>query len=195
MRASKLVSAAVFMVAVFSLSFGNAFAGGPGGGIESVEASSHKIVTKHDHTGDFQGNYGSYNWAGFSTPDTMWTFKVHAKEAADRSYSRGTVHFYGENPDGSYVDVVGQVEYAHVAYPYWLSSRGDVLLLAGRAQYNGMSYDFMYLESEMTVWIALSDSQTWEDRVALNGVFTERDYQVHSNLVADQFDLSEKPIR
>lgn len=208
MRTSKLFTATVFISAVTLLSTGFAFAAPPqspgsnGNGPvsaatgygDAVEKSSHRIVTKHDHQMSFTGNYGSYNWAGFSDTETVWTVKVHAKEAAHQSYSKGTVHFYGENPGGSYVDMVGQVEYAQINYPYWPSSRGDVLLLAGRTVYNDVSYNFMYLESEETVWVALSDSQSWQDRVAVNGVLTDRDFQVHSSLVPDQFDLSEKVI-
>lgn len=163
--------------------------------VDGIEKSSHKIVTKHDHSGAFTGNYGAYNWGGFSSAGTEWTFKIHAKEAVTKELSKGTVHFYGQNLDLTEVNVVGQVEYAHVAYPYWPSSRGDVLLLAGTTMYQGAMYYFMYLESEATVWIALSTSD-YAPYVATNTVFPQalRAYQLHSNVVADQFDLPEKPI-
>lgn len=163
--------------------------------VDGIEKDSHKIVTKHDHSGTFTGHHGAYNWGGFSSAETVWTFKVHAKQAMLQELSKGTVHFYGENPDGSYVDVVGQVKYADVDYPYW-AGRPDVLLLAGTTSYNDTNYYFMYLESELTVWLALS-THDYSGYVDANTVFpgSYRAYQVHSNLVTDQFDLPEKVIR
>lgn len=209
MRASKLFTATVFISAVTLLSAGFAVAAPPqdpgsngnrpvaaaNGQGESSENSSHRIAKKHDHQINYTGWLTSgYTWDGFATVDTQWTVKVHAKEAQTEEFSKGTVHFHGENPDGSFVDMVGQVEFVKQGYGYvtW-AGRDDVVVMAGATTYDGASYDFIYLESEQTVWIALSDGETWEDHVYDETVFVDRDFQTHSPNNSG-FELPEKVI-
>jgi hypothetical protein len=162
----------------------------------NVVKADHKVMYKVDHDGTFTGYYNSnYNWGGMAQADTVWTYKVHIKVAANEDASVGTVHLSADTPSGA-IDVVGKVDATRVGYTYdgW-ADRTQVLLAVGTAGYNGETYYFMFLESEETMWLALSTT-SYDTYVADNKVFvgSQRAYQIHSPLSPDQFTLDYKAI-
>ncbi|MFX1535404.1 MAG: hypothetical protein ACFFDI_14355 [Promethearchaeota archaeon] len=144
-----------------------------------------KIRNKWDLSGDFVAHPG-YNWAGQAEGAT-WTYQIHIKEAMYGDDSVGSIHFMTGD-----IDVVGHVEATKRDYAYWA---GDDLAAVGKADYNDMTYYFMFLYAERAVWFALSTTPydtNWAAGTVWGGGL--RAYQLHSEVPDGGFTLDYKAI-
>lgn len=159
----------------------------------SLAMSDKAVNNKHDFSGDFEVFLnGNYDWNDEGIGKS-WNYKIHIKEAMKPEFSTGTVHFQADG-----INVVGKVEVATTEYPYWVSQPGTRelnLFAAGTTKYEGEDYYFMMLYSDDTVWLALSKSD-YMPYYMLGTVFphAEREYQVHSNELDQQFLIDFKDI-
>lgn len=151
---------------------------------DNVPKDSHKVKNKWDLSGTFVA-YPGYNWGGLAEGAT-WTYRIHIKEAMDGQYSVGSIHFVTGD-----VDVVGNVKATQRPYPYW---SGDTLGACGTANYNEVTYYFMFLMKDTSMWFALSTTPYdtyWPTTVWGSGL---RAYQLHSLNIPGQFPLDYKVI-
>jgi hypothetical protein len=152
----------------------------------NIVKDSHKVKNKWDLSGTFVAHPG-YNWGGLAEGAT-WSYSIHIKEAMNGDVSVGSIRFW--TADG--IEVVGHVEATDRYYNYW---SGDNLAAVGRTQYNGATYDFMFLYAERAVWFAISDVP-YDAYWAIESVWPHslRSYQLHSKVPDETFTLDYKVI-
>ncbi|MFC2024006.1 hypothetical protein ACFLTJ_00275 [Chloroflexota bacterium] len=149
---------------------------------------SHKIANKWDASGTFTA-YTGYDWGGLVLAGETWSYKFHIKEAMNGEYSSGVVHFTSGD-----IDVVGHVKATKSPYQKWNFPQ-PVLAAAGTAEYDGISYYFMFLYAYRGVWFALS-TVPYDAPWAVEDVWNQSDraYQLHSTLPTETFILDPKEI-
>jgi hypothetical protein len=77
-------------------------------------------------------------------------------------------------------------------YNYW---SGENLAAAGTAEYDGITYNFMFLFSKRAMWFALSTEPlepSWSDETVWSG--GQRAYQLHSKVPDKTFVMDPKNI-
>ena len=155
---------------------------------------SHKIANKWDSSGTLTVSSlsGTYDWGGLVPAGETWSYKFHIKEAMNGEFSTGTVHFTSGD-----IDVVGNIEATKSPYQHWIGHYGTPILAAvGTAEYDDVSYYFMFLWAPGAIWFALSTTPydsfwdieyVWEPK-------SLRAYQLLSTIDVDQFILNPKVI-
>jgi hypothetical protein len=152
---------------------------------EGVKNDAHKIRNKWSLSGTFVAHPG-YNWGGFAEGAT-WTYKINIKEAMDGDFSVGSIHFTAGE-----IDVVGHIEATKSDYAYW---SGENIAAVGWAEYDGITYYFMFLYAERATWLALSTTpynSYWDTGTVWPGGL--RAYQLHSKVPDETFTLDYKVI-
>ncbi len=156
---------------------------------------SHKIANKWDASGTLtvSGLAGIYDWDGLVPAGETWSYRFHIKEAMDGEFSTGTVHFTSGD-----IDVVGNIEATKSPYRHWNGHYTEPILAAvGTAEYDDISYYFMFLSSPDVIWFALSTvpyDDPWEDELVW--AQSDRAYQLLSTFTehVPQFTLEPKVI-
>jgi len=137
------------------------------------------ILNKWDLKGTFVA-FPGYNWGGLAEGAT-WDYSIHIKETMNGDFSVGTIHFTSGD-----INVIGIVEQTKSDYAYWSKSN---LAAAGRAEYGGVTYNFLFLYSETAIWFALSQSDlepSWSQETVWPGSL--RKYQLHSKGLYEPMD-------
>jgi len=149
-----------------------------------------QILNKWDLEGTFVAHPG-YNWGGLAEGAT-WDYSIHIKEAISGDFSVGSIHFSTGD-----IEVIGIVEQTKRGYNYggW-ASYDDTLAVAGRTQYNNTSYNFLLLYCEKYIWLAISNTAELEPYWTDENVWGsgDRDYQLHSIVPDEPFDMEPKEI-
>ena len=156
---------------------------------------SHKIANKWDASGTLTVSpplYGHpYDWGGLVPAGETWSYKFHIKEAVDGEFSTGTVHFTSGD-----IDVVGHVKATKSPYAHWNGYSLPILAAVGTAEYDDISYYFMFIWCPDAIWFALSltpyDSPwgteyVWEPK-------SLRAYELLSTISDNQFTMNPKEI-
>jgi len=126
------------------------------GYINNIVKEDHKIKNKWDINGSFVAHEG-YNWGGFLEEGATWDYSIHIKEAKNGDVSVGSIRFTSGD-----VEVIGHVKAAK--YPYRPEKWND-LAAVGTAVYDDITYNFMFVYSEIHIWFAISTSsykEAWE---------------------------------
>ena len=133
--------------------------------------NGHKIRNKWDLKGSFISHDG-YRWGDLTGGDT-WQYSIHIKEAMNGDFSVGSIHFStGE------INVIGIVEQTKSDYDYWPTPN---LAAAGRVEYGGVTYNFLFLYCDIGIWFAISQAElepSWSQETVWS--WPEREYQLHS---------------
>jgi hypothetical protein len=138
----------------------------------NIAKDDHKIRNKWDLEGNFVA-YPGYNWGGLAEGAT-WEYSIHIKEAMNGDYSVGSIHFMTGD-----IDVVGHVKQTKRNYASWIGDVGNIAA-AGTAEYNDITYYFLFLYAERAMWFALSETSYdafWPTTIWGGGL---RAYQLHS---------------
>ena len=90
------------------------------------------------------------------------------------------------------IDVVGHVKQTARYYKYW-NSNIDSIAAAGTAEYNDITYYFLFLYAERAMWFALSEIP-YDSYWAIESVWPNRAYQLHSKVPDETFLLDYKVI-
>jgi len=154
-------------------------------GVLAVE-SDHKILNKWGLSGSFEAHSG-YNWGGLLEEGATWNYSIQIKEAMSGDYSVGSIRFTSGD-----VEVIGHVKQTKSDYKYWGKQN---LAAAGTAEYDGITYNFMFLFSERAMWFAIS-TEPLEDYWLLETVWpgSKRNYQLHSKVPDEGFLMDPKNI-
>ena len=142
-----------------------------------------QIANKWDLKGTFVAHSG-YNWGGLAEGAT-WEYSIHIKEAINGDFSAGTIHFSTGD-----INVIGIVEQTKSDYAYWAGSN---LAAAGRAEYNDVTYNFLFLYSERAIWFTISQADL-EPSWSQDTVWDARAYQLHSKVPDGSFIMDPKYI-
>ena len=152
---------------------------------------SHKIANKWDASGTFTADlyYGIYDWGGLVPAGETWSYKIHIKEAVDGELSSGTVHFTSGD-----INVVGHVKATKSPYQKWNFPQ-PVLAAVGTAEYDSISYYFMFLYAYHGIWFALS-TVPYDTAWVAEDIWSQSDraYQLHSWVYTENFTLDPKVI-
>jgi len=141
-----------------------------------------QILNKWNLEGTFEAHPG-YNW-GLADGAT-WNYSIHIKEAMNGDFSVGSIYFTTGD-----IEVTGIVEQTKSDYAYWSESN---LAAAGRAEYNGIPYNFFFLFSERAIWFAISE-ENLEPLWTYESVWGARAYQLHSKVPDESFIMDPKYI-
>lgn len=107
-----------------------------------------QILNKWDLEGTFVAHPG-YNWGGLAEGAT-WEYSIHIKEAMNGDFSVGSIYFTTGD-----IEVTGIVEQTKSDYDYWPTPN---LAAAGRVEYGGITYNFLFLYCEIGIWFAISQA-------------------------------------
>ena len=141
-----------------------------------------QILNKWNLEGTFEAHPG-YNW-GLADGAT-WNYSIHIKEAMNGDFSVGSIHFSTGD-----IEVTGIVEQTKNDYAYWSESN---LAAAGRAEYDGITYNFFFLFSKRAIWFAISEEDL-EPLWTYESVWGARAYQLHSKVPDESFIMDPKYI-
>ena len=134
-----------------------------------------QIANKWDLKGSLVA-YPGYNWGGLAEGAT-WEYSIHIKEAISGEFSVGSIHFVTVDNIVD-IEVTGIVEQTKSDYNYWSTPN---LAAAGRAEYDGVMYNFLFLYNEDNMWFTLSEEDlepSWSQETVWDGSL--RKYQLHS---------------
>jgi len=159
--------------------------------------SNHKIINKWDLKGSF---IAIRNW-GLSLSDPTWNYEIHIKEAMEGDFSVGTICFNTTANDGTEIEVIGHVKQTKNNYAYWWGSAGHPqirnLAAAGIAEYNGVTYNFLFLFNENAMWFTVSQENIenyWNASPETVWPGSLRIYELHSIVSTGQFIMEPKEI-
>ena len=149
-----------------------------------------QIANKWDLEGTFEAHPG-YNWGGLAEGAT-WEYSIHIKEAMSGEFSVGSIHFATTVDNIGDIEVTGIVEQTKSDYDYW---SGSNLAAAGRAEYDNVTYNFLFLYSERAIWFTISQADlepSWSQETVWPGSL--REYQLHSKVPDETFIMDPKNI-
>jgi len=150
----------------------------------SQPITPQQIANKWDLKGSFVA-HPTYNWGGLAEGAT-WEYSIHIKEAISGEFSVGSIHFATTVDNIGNIEVTGIVEQTKSDYAYWSTPN---LAAAGRAEYDGVMYNFLFLYNEDNMWFALSQSDlepSWTQETVWPGSL--RKYQLHSKGLYEPMD-------
>jgi hypothetical protein len=147
---------------------------------ENIKNDDHKVRNKWDLKGSFVASPG-YNWGGLAEGAT-WEYSIHIKEAMNGDYSVGSIRFTTGD-----IEVIAHVKQTKSDYLYWYNGwKRPNLAAAGIAEYDGVTYKFLFLYMDNAMQFALSQAEIeyyWNLETFWPGSL--RLYQLHS-IVADE---------
>ena len=147
---------------------------------QPIPITPQKIANKWDLKGSFVA-YPTYDWGGLLAEGATWEYSIHIKEAMNGDFSVGSIYFTTGD-----IEVNGIVEQTKSDYAYWSKSN---LAAAGRAEYDGITYNFLFLYSETAIWFAISQADlepSWTQETVWDRSL--RAYQLHSKGLYEPMD-------
>ena len=151
-----------------------------------------QILNKWDFEGTFEA-HPTYNWGGLAEGAT-WDYSIHIKEAMSGEFSVGSIRLATVDNTVD-IEVIGIVEQTKTSYNYSSWADWDTLAAAGRAKYNGETYNFLFLFSEHAMWFAISHCDLepyWTNEDVWHGL--DREYDLLSKIPDETFIVDPKSI-
>ena len=152
-----------------------------------------QILNKWDLKGTFIANEG-YNWCGLLEDYATWEYSIHIKEAMNGDFSVGSIHFATVDNIVD-IEVIGIVEQTKTSYNYSSWANWDTFAAAGRAKYDGETYNFLFLFSKHAMWFAISHCDLepyWTNEDVWHGL--DREYDLLSKIPDETFIVDPKSI-
>jgi len=151
-----------------------------------------QVLNKWDFEGTFEA-HPTYNWGGLAEGAT-WDYSIHIKEAMSGEFSVGSIRLATVDNTVD-IEVIGIVEQTKTSYNYSSWANWDTFAAAGRAKYDGETYNFLFLFSEHAMWFAISHCDLepyWTNEDVWHGL--DREYDLLSKIPDETFIVDPKSI-